>query len=124
MARPANPRRIRLLTSAHAAAIAIGMATMAESTELDAQTLVARMASAGRAAQRRMASLRSDAQAAALELAASAIRVDAEAILAAHARDLVAGRKHGLSDGIGSASCRERGCQYVQNPGGGRYIKK
>src|SRR3546814_4583924 len=56
----ANPRRIRRLTSAHAAAIAIGMATMAESTELDAQTLVARMASAGRAAQRRMASLRSD----------------------------------------------------------------
>src|SRR3546814_4642819 len=100
MARPGNPRRIRRLTIAHAAAIAIGMATMAESTELDAQTLVARMASAGRAAQRRMASLRSDAKAAALELAASAIREDADAILAANARDLDAGRKYGLSDAL------------------------
>lgn len=68
--------------------------------ELDAQALLARLASAGRAAQRRMASLRSDAKAAALELAASAIREDAEAILAANARDLDAARKHGLSDAL------------------------
>ena len=76
------------------------MATLAEPTEIDPQALVERMARAGRAAQRGLASMRSDAKAAALELAAAAIREDADAILAANARDIEGAKARGLSDAM------------------------
>lgn len=59
--------------------------------------LVARIAAAGRAAQRELALLSSSAKAAALKAAAGALR-DAEAeILAANARDIAAGEARGLA---------------------------
>jgi len=76
------------------------MATLAEPTEIDPQALVERMARAGRAAQRSLASMRSDAKAAALDLAAAAIREDADAILAANARDIEGAKARGLSDAM------------------------
>ena len=77
------------------------MATKADTTKsLDPQALVADLARAGRSAQRRLASLRSDAKAAALMRAAAALRQDAATILAANARDVEAGKANGLSDAL------------------------
>ncbi|WP_299195711.1 glutamate-5-semialdehyde dehydrogenase [uncultured Erythrobacter sp.] len=59
--------------------------------------LVGMMARAGRAAQRVLAGMDSAARASALRLAAKHIRSGAEAILAANAQDVEAGRANGLS---------------------------
>lgn len=66
----------------------------------DAETpnqLIARLAAAGRAAQRVLARLDHDAKAAALRAAAAALRQDQAAILAANATDLAEGRAAGLT---------------------------
>ena len=62
-----------------------------------AEALVTRLAMAGRAAQAELARLGDAGKARALRAAAAALRADAGAILAANARDLVAGRANGLS---------------------------
>jgi glutamate-5-semialdehyde dehydrogenase len=59
--------------------------------------LVRRLALAGRAAQRQLASLSSEAKAAALLAAAAALRSAEAEILAANARDLAAGEANGLT---------------------------
>ncbi len=59
--------------------------------------LIARLAVAGRAAQRALARLDSAAKAAALHAAAAALRSHESDILAANARDLAAGEANGLS---------------------------
>ena len=59
--------------------------------------MVSRLARAGRAAQRRLASLSDDAKASALRAAARALRAAEAAILAANARDLAAGEASGLT---------------------------
>ncbi len=59
--------------------------------------LIARLARAGRAAQRELARLDHDAKAAALRAAATALRADAEAVLAANAEDMAAGAANGLT---------------------------
>jgi glutamate-5-semialdehyde dehydrogenase len=61
------------------------------------EALIARLAAAGRAAQRVLARLDSGAKAAALHAAASALRSHETAILAANARDLAAGEGNGLT---------------------------
>ena len=61
------------------------------------ETLVARLARAGRIAQRALARLGDAAKAAALRAAAQALREDEAAILAANSRDLAAGEANGLS---------------------------
>jgi glutamate-5-semialdehyde dehydrogenase len=61
------------------------------------QALVARLAEAGRAAQRRLARLTDADKAAALRAAAAALREDEPLILAANARDLAAGEANGLT---------------------------
>lgn len=61
------------------------------------ETLVARLAQAGRAAQRQLARLDSPAKARALHAAAAALRAAEAAVLAANARDLAAGEVAGLS---------------------------
>ncbi len=66
---------------------------LAESPE----ALIARLAAAGRAAQRVLARLDAPAKAAALHAAAAALRAHSPSILAANARDLVAGEANGLS---------------------------
>lgn len=67
---------------------------------MDPQALVADMAKAGRMAQHRLASMHSDAKAAALMRAASALRQDAATILSANARDVEAGKANGLNDAL------------------------
>jgi len=59
--------------------------------------LVARLARAGRTAQRSLARMSSAARAAALHEAAAELRAQAETILAANARDMAAGAARGLS---------------------------
>jgi glutamate-5-semialdehyde dehydrogenase len=59
--------------------------------------LVTRLAQAGRSAQRVLAALPSDARAAALRLAAQALRANAAAILEANVKDVSAGEARGLS---------------------------
>ncbi|MDE2405803.1 MAG: glutamate-5-semialdehyde dehydrogenase [Sphingomonadales bacterium] len=61
------------------------------------EALVARLATAGRAAQARLARLADVEKAAALRAAAQALRDDESAILAANARDIAAGEANGLS---------------------------
>jgi len=61
------------------------------------ETLVQRLAVAGRAAQRQLALLTSDQKARALRAAADALRADGPAILAANAQDIAAGEAKGLS---------------------------
>ncbi|TRD11394.1 glutamate-5-semialdehyde dehydrogenase [Erythrobacter insulae] len=64
---------------------------------IDPETLIAGLAREGRAAQRQLAAMSSDARAHALTLAAQRLRDDSAAILAANAKDLEAGRENGLS---------------------------
>ena len=68
-------------------------APLSESSE----ALVARLAQAGRAAQRVLARLDSPAKARALHAAAAALRAAEGAVLAANARDVAAGEASGLS---------------------------
>ena len=63
----------------------------------DPEALVTALATAARAAQRRMAAMPSEARAAALHRAADALRAATPAVLAANALDLAAGRERGLS---------------------------
>ena len=72
------------------------MTADALSAELPAD-LVARLARAGRAAQRQMAQLDHDAKAAALNAAATQLRSCELSILAANALDMAAGAQNGLS---------------------------
>lgn len=76
------------------------MATLAQTTVSDPNELVERLARAGRAAQRQLASMTSEAKAKALILAAAALRADSAEILEANARDLAAGKEGGLSDAM------------------------
>jgi glutamate-5-semialdehyde dehydrogenase len=64
------------------------------------EALIARLAEAGRAAQRRVALLPDAQKAAALRAAASALRADEPAILAANARDIAAGEEKGLTGAL------------------------
>ena len=74
------------------------MATFRPSAEAqDPAALVTRLATDARAAQRALAAMPSDARAAALRLAAGALRKAAPQVLAANAEDLAAGRARGLS---------------------------
>ena len=74
------------------------MATFRPSAEAqDPAALVTRLAADARAAQRALAAMPSDARAAALRLAAGALRKAAPQVLAANAEDLAAGRARGLS---------------------------
>ncbi|MFM5885114.1 MAG: gamma-glutamyl-phosphate reductase, partial [Novosphingobium sp.] len=68
-------------------------ATLSESPE----SLVARLAQAGRAAQRTLALLDSAAKARALHAAAAALRAAEADVLAANVRDMAAGAASGLS---------------------------
>ena len=63
----------------------------------DHTALVARLAKAGRSAQRALARMSSSTKAAALKAAASELRAQSAAILAANARDVVGGEERGLS---------------------------
>jgi len=67
---------------------------------LDADALIDRLARAGRAAQRTLATMPSSARQAALEHAAAALRRAAPAILAANAADVVGGEAAGLSSAM------------------------
>jgi len=58
------------------------------------------MAIKGRAAQRALAAMNSDARASALQAAAQALRDDGQAILAANQQDLESGKKAGLTDAV------------------------
>lgn len=64
------------------------------------EALIARLAEAGRAAQRRVALLPDAQKADALRAAAAALRADESAILAANARDLAAGEEKGLTGAL------------------------
>jgi glutamate-5-semialdehyde dehydrogenase len=72
------------------------MATQTLAPETPEQ-LVARLAAAGRVAQRRLALLSDADKAAALRAAAAALRAAEPEILAANARDLAAGEANGLT---------------------------
>ena len=63
-------------------------------------TLIHDLAKKGRAAQRTLAHMDSDAKAAALKSAAAALRADAAAILDANAQDMAAGRDNGLTGAL------------------------
>ena len=73
------------------------MATLAENRTENPEELVREIALAGRAAQQVLAGMSSPDKECALHLAAAALRADAEAILAANARDIAAGEANGLS---------------------------
>ena len=73
------------------------MATHAEKQTEDSTTLIERLARNARAAQRLLAAMTSESKADALMKAASALREDAVAILAANARDIAAGEANGLT---------------------------
>ena len=75
------------------------MSTVAE-PRLDAETLVADLARAGRAAQRVLARTDDAAKAAALRSAAGALRRHGKRILAANAQDIAAGEARGLSSAM------------------------
>ena len=64
------------------------------------ESLVARLAHAGRAAQRVLARLSDEQKSAALLAAAAALRAAGPAILAANVRDMAAGAARGLSDAL------------------------
>ena len=64
------------------------------------EVLVARLARAGRAAQRELARLSDAQKAAALHAAAAALRADEPAILAANARDVATGEAAGLTSAL------------------------
>ena len=64
------------------------------------ESLVARLAHAGRAAQRVLARLSDEQKSAALVAAAAALRAAGPAILAANVRDMAAGAARGLSDAL------------------------
>ncbi len=66
----------------------------------DAQTLIADMGARARTAATLLAALPTAAKAAGLRAAAAAIRADADAILAANARDIEAGTVNGLSGAL------------------------
>ncbi|MCW1429310.1 glutamate-5-semialdehyde dehydrogenase [Novosphingobium sp. JCM 18896] len=68
-----------------------------ETAQETPEALVARMAAAGRAAQRQLALLSDADKAAALRAAAAALREDEPGILAANARDIAAGEANGLT---------------------------
>jgi glutamate-5-semialdehyde dehydrogenase len=72
-------------------------ATVAASAGESPETLIERLARAGRAAQRTLARLPSERKAAALIAAAAALREAEGEILAANAQDLAAGEANGLS---------------------------
>lgn len=76
------------------------MATLAQTNQTDPKELVAHLARAGRAAQRQLAGMSSEAKAKALKLAAAALREDSAHILAENALDLAAGKEGGLSDAM------------------------
>ena len=63
-------------------------------------TLIHDLAKKGRAAQRTLAHMDSEAKAAALKSAAAALRADAAAILDANAQDMAAGRDNGLTGAL------------------------
>ncbi len=63
----------------------------------DARTLIAEMAARARTAAKALAAMPSEAKRAALRKGAAAIRADADAIIAANARDMAAGEANGLS---------------------------
>ncbi|MEO6716330.1 MAG: glutamate-5-semialdehyde dehydrogenase [Novosphingobium sp.] len=75
------------------------MASQTPSTEAPEQ-MVHRLAESGRAAQRLLAAMPSEAKAAALRAAAAALRAAETEILAANALDLVAGQANGLSNAM------------------------
>jgi glutamate-5-semialdehyde dehydrogenase len=68
--------------------------------EQDVQTLIAEMGARARTAATVLAGLPTEAKAAGLRAAAAAMRADAEAILAANARDVDAGAANGLSGAL------------------------
>lgn len=76
------------------------MATKSESVSLDSAVLIEQLARKGRAAQRVLAAMPSDAKAAALMKAAAALRADKDAILAANAQDLAEGEARGLTSAM------------------------
>ncbi|MGJ8598328.1 glutamate-5-semialdehyde dehydrogenase, partial [Sulfitobacter sp.] len=67
---------------------------------LSPEELIQKLAAAGRAAQRTLASMTSDARAEALRFAAQSLRANADAILVANAKDLEAGRTNGLAEAM------------------------
>jgi glutamate-5-semialdehyde dehydrogenase len=73
------------------------MATNAETSNCDPQSLVADLAQAGRKAQRALAAMSSEDKAAALRCAAASLREDEEAILSANAIDVKNGTVRGLT---------------------------
>lgn len=73
------------------------MTAHAEPLNESPEALVARLARAGRAAQRVLARLGAPAKAAALHAAAAALRAHEDRILAANARDVAAGEANGLT---------------------------
>lgn len=73
------------------------MTAHAEPLNESPEALVARLARAGRAAQRVLARLDAPAKAAALHAAAAALRAHEDRILAANARDVAAGEANGLT---------------------------
>jgi glutamate-5-semialdehyde dehydrogenase len=76
------------------------MTSQTEPDTTDCTALICDLAQAGRAAQRQLAGMASDARAAALRLAAQQLRADAQTILAANAKDLAAGEARGLSGAL------------------------
>ncbi len=64
------------------------------------ESLIARLAHAGRAAQRVLARLSDEQKSAALDASAASLRAAGPAILAANARDMAAGAARGLSDAL------------------------
>lgn len=76
------------------------MATQSDSISLDPAALIEQLAHKGRAAQRVLAAMPSEAKAAALMQAAAALRADKEAILAANAQDLAEGEARGLTSAL------------------------
>jgi len=68
--------------------------------ESDLDGLIASLATAGRSAQRVLAAMPDEKKAAALMLAAQALRSDAPAIIAANAEDISAGQSNGLSSAM------------------------
>ena len=94
----ANAPANRPLTAANPPARADAMnAETISIAQQRAGTLVAELAHSGRAAQRLLARMDDPAKAAALRLAADALRADEAAIIAANAKDLAAGEASGLS---------------------------
>ena len=73
---------------------------MNDMTNLEPTALISRLAADGRAAQRVLARLDSDAKAKALNAAADAISADRAAILDANAKDIAAGKERGLADAM------------------------